>query len=155
MQSLNILLIVWRHLHWEGFPHTLSFGLSCQLLTSISNSDLLYCPVFLFSYCIFLTLYCKMIDKLASLLEKQTANAPIKYNSKQIGAELCQAILALDTAEIWLIIYWHKGMVLWIKFKIWHDLVGYLLARSKLPTIWGCLLRQSCVQPTQGFSIII
>ena len=47
---------------------------------------------------------------------------------------------ARSFAEIQLRIYWHKVMVRWIKCEIRLALVGYLPARSWLPTSWGCLL---------------
>ena len=42
---------------------------------------------------------------------------------------------ARSLAEVQLIIYWHKC-------KIRLALEGYLLAVSKLPTSWGCLISQ-------------
>ena len=75
----------------------------------------------------------------------------LELELNQAGADPCQAqhslSLDLDTnllglitqpavagarslAELQLRIYWHKGMVWWMKFKLSLALVGYLLASS-------------------------
>ena len=69
---------------------------------------------------------------------------------------------ARSLAERQLKIYWHKGMVQWVKCKIRLALAGYLQAGSKLPTSWGCLLSQlwldseawpSCSRESTGMGV--